>query len=154
MNFSELRKFLLEKLIEWKLQAWSLLIVSTIAGALHAFETHLLELIPNPKELWALRSVELNILLLVLGAIAYVWFRVNYSHKKPNFSKVTALQKQVLESLESESSPSWIANTLKLKEHFIIRQLETLEGYLLVSHSSVQSNTWFLTKHGRAYLYP
>ncbi|MDO9366076.1 MAG: hypothetical protein Q7T58_07035 [Methylotenera sp.] len=154
MIFSELRKFLIEKLIEWKFQAWSLLIVSTIVGGLRVFEKRLIELIPIQKELIALRSLELNILLLVVMTISYFWFHKNYVNKKPVFSKVTDIQKQILKSLESENSPSWIANNTEQKEHFVIRQLEILESYLLVSHSSVQFNMWFLTKHGRAYLYP
>lgn len=158
MEWRQLVPLLIKKIIENKLEAALLSVTSCLIGISFWLQSHveayIAKVFPTPDISLVAILIELILLLCLIMAEAYLIFHKKYVNKKPNFSKVTEIQKQILKHLESTRHAEDIASKINKNEHFVIRQLELLESYLLVSHSTVQGWTWYLNKHGRAYLYP
>ena len=69
-------------------------------------------------------------------------------------SKKNELQESILKLLDVDRFASDIAQLLGEVDQKILHILETLEDDGLVSDSSMmQHYPWYLTKHGRTYLY-
>lgn len=112
----------------------------------------LVELMLLPTPLWATIALVAATYLLLKTTI----YRSSVSHKEknPNLSKKTEIQEQILNLLKTEQMPDRIAKNFGVEEQFIIRNLEILGKDLLVARNGYGSSSWYLTEHGRAYLYP
>ncbi len=146
------------KTLQKKLELLLLSMVAIFESIVLVFENHLLALLPPNKELMAIRTIEVSLLLVLLLVASYVWFYIKYVSKSPNMSKKTDIQESILNILNKESYNNCflgsIAKSIGEYEQKTRYNLEILEDHGLVSDNSMMSPCpWYLTKNGRKYLY-
>jgi hypothetical protein len=110
----------------------------------------LLEIMQLPTPLWGATGLLVVVFFLLKRTTSCAFI----APKKPNLTKKTELQEKILNALKTETMPDWIAQNLGVDEQLVLRNLELLGLALLVARNGHGSSSWYLTEHGRAYLYP
>lgn len=157
MTLKSVATYLLEKFLENKLSAALLGAVSCLITFSFWFresvEAFVSKVFPTPDISLVTILLEFNLLLILVIVLAYLWFRRKFVHPKPNLSKKSELQNQILNELKKEPMSCWIAKNLNEEESRIIKNLYLLQDDLLVSKSG-NASSWYLTKHAYTYFHP
>ena len=139
---------------EYHVQAIYLSILTAVSGyiSLNSLWGATLELLQSPTPLWV---------AIVLPVAAYLLLKTTISRssvtpkkEKPNLSKKTEMQEQILNAFKTETNLDNIAKILNVEPTLVRRNVDILSKDLLIAWCGSGSPSWYLTEHGRAYLYP
>ena len=112
----------------------------------------LIEIMRSPTPLWVAIALPVAAYLLLKTTISRS--SITPKKEKPNLSKKTEMQEQILNAFKTETNLDNIAKILNVEPTLVRRNVDILSKDLLIAWCGSGSPSWYLTEHGRAYLYP
>lgn len=69
---------LLKQLLQRKAEAIVALLVPTVIALIEAGQSYLVQFVPEPAPVWALRAIALSIASMLIGYLSYIYFRPKF----------------------------------------------------------------------------